>query len=462
MLLLFLSTAYAATAADLSQSMAVPTADVVQATFQGHAVTNDVLTQLGILTPNEGIDFAYMTTGRVGSPPEPGEDLPPMGRPQGDRATLTLQLKVPANANSLAFDFYFLSAEYPEYVGTQYNDEFTANVTGTAWSGNAAQDSQGNNISVNSALFSVTQSNQLTGTGFDKGVGGGTGWLTTLVPANPGDVLTLEFSIFDASDGVYDSSVLLDDFYWSESEISTPVIVGDLDVDFLSPKRGPTAGGVTTSVFGEGFNETCTASFDGVEAVSTTFVDESELVAEVPPHAAALVDVVVECIGVSNKLIGGYTYYDEEAGALPPVIDAVEPYTLDPFGGELVTVIGQDFVDGLQLFLDGDLVAATWLDATRLEFESPAHDPGLAAIEIVNPDGLLDYRDGAVLYLENPTWPPEDTAVVDTQNPDTGDDGSASSGKMDGGCGCGAPVGVVPGVFWSLMFGLGLFWRRSQ
>ena len=106
MLLLLLPTAVATTGPDLAQSSAVPSADIVSAVLQGNAVASDVLTSLGVLSPTEGTDFAYLSTGPVGQSPQPGKDLPPYGRPEGDSSTVTLTLIAPANANTFAFDFY--------------------------------------------------------------------------------------------------------------------------------------------------------------------------------------------------------------------------------------------------------------------------------------------------------------------------------------------------------------------
>ncbi|MBP7292514.1 MAG: hypothetical protein KBB21_38145, partial [Nannocystaceae bacterium] len=69
--------------------------------------------------------------------------------------------------------------------------------------------------------------NELSGTGFDTmgatlqscgyngRYGGGTGWLQMSGNVTPGEVMTLRFAIWDTSDGIYDSLVLLDDFQWS-------------------------------------------------------------------------------------------------------------------------------------------------------------------------------------------------------------------------------------------------------
>ena len=45
--------------------------------------------------------------------------------------------------------------------------------------------------------------------------GGATGWLTTSGNVVPGETITLRFVVWDTSDHIYDSLVLLDNFQWS-------------------------------------------------------------------------------------------------------------------------------------------------------------------------------------------------------------------------------------------------------
>ena len=118
--------AFAAQPQDLSNSMSIPSADIASQTLTADSQATAVQSNLGVIYPTDGSDFAQLYTGAVGAPPESGTDLGAYGE-SGDRVTFTVQLNVPSTANSALFDFYFLSAEYPEFVGTQYNDKFEAN-----------------------------------------------------------------------------------------------------------------------------------------------------------------------------------------------------------------------------------------------------------------------------------------------------------------------------------------------
>jgi subtilase family serine protease len=133
-------------------------------------------------------------------------------------------LTVPPNQKSIRFDFFFLSAEYPEYVGSKFNDIFTARIYGSslvADGTNIAEDAAGNEISINSVTFALNEY-QVTGSGFEY-VGGGTGLLTASALVSPGDVIRLELFIADVGDHIYDSAVMLDNVRFSTKSDENPV-----------------------------------------------------------------------------------------------------------------------------------------------------------------------------------------------------------------------------------------------
>lgn len=424
-LLLELS-AFAVTAQDLAAAMEVPTSDIVSVGVTGNARASDVVPNIGIIVPRQGSTIAWIGTGRLGNAPEPGQDLGAFG-PNGDATSLTLTLDVPASAASMAFDFNFLSAEYPEFVGSQYNDAFKANVDGDAWSGNAAKDSAGQLININSALFDVTTAPALQGTGYAH-VGGATGWLTAIVPVDPGTRVTLELEIFDRSDGQYDSSVALDAFRWTTLALDEPVLAEPVFIHFLSPKRGHITGGETTTVHGEGFREGCVVSIAG-QPVPTTFVDSTELEATVGAHLAGLVDVDVDCDGLVANLSGGFTYFDIDDGLLPPRIDALDPQVIGLSGGVPVDLLGEDFGPAAVVLIDGEEVATTRVDDTLLQFTAPPHDAGAVDVDVMQEGDLSDHLAAGLVYV------PDDAA------PAPADASTPPLPKL--GCGCNSTGGLL-------------------
>lgn len=174
-----------------------------------------------------------------------------------DLASLTMVLDAPPNARGFAFDFMFLSHEWPEWLCNEFNDTFYATVrTDAVRSGdatNAAFDSQGRPITVNVGFFEDPRfwTVPLEGTPFavdetdsyacpgggdiadgcslpsycqdpelDVRAGSGSGWLTTTVPVVPGeDGILLKLSIHDEGDAQYDSLVIVDGFRWIPHEV---------------------------------------------------------------------------------------------------------------------------------------------------------------------------------------------------------------------------------------------------
>jgi hypothetical protein len=162
----------------------------------------------------------------------------PNGSGANDPINLRLQIRVPTNALSFSYKFRFFTAEYWTYSCSLWNDFFLALLTSTAANlpadKNISFDTYLNPVSVNNGFFDVCQPKgcytcpagwaPLTGTGMDlddpqaggfQRTGGATVWLATTAPIVPGETITFELMVFDVSDQILSSSVLLDDFLWS-------------------------------------------------------------------------------------------------------------------------------------------------------------------------------------------------------------------------------------------------------
>ncbi len=180
-----------------------------------------------------------------------------------DPVSLDIEMKVPTNANSFSFDFYFFSVEYPQFVCSSYNDFFVALLESNfvAPEGNEnysnpkdlniAIDKDINPVGVNLApagLFrqcenkkgdswevtSCEDTEELAGTGFDENGGssgvihGGTGWFKARGNVVPGETIKLRLIIWYTADGKYDSSVLLNNFQWHTENV-VPGITDSVD-----------------------------------------------------------------------------------------------------------------------------------------------------------------------------------------------------------------------------------------
>jgi len=193
----------------------------------------------------EGERLLVLSTGRARRPTDAGDcgvetcntfggGTPEAGFPQDvpgcdggtrifDDLGLELELRAPANAVGYSFSFSFYTFEYPEWVCSEFNDQYITWVDPPpigAINGNISFDAQTNPVSVNIAYFDVCAgcplgTSELVGTGFDLwGDAGATSWLQTTAPVEPGSIFTIRFAIFDTGDGELDSTVLIDDFQW--------------------------------------------------------------------------------------------------------------------------------------------------------------------------------------------------------------------------------------------------------
>ncbi len=188
--------------------------------------------------PTDAQSYAILSTGDATAASNPNTNVPDSpsgnddqsasdagGNIRGDSdydvTILRLDLKVPAAANCLSFDFRFLTEEYPEFVGQKFNDAFIAELDTSDWttSGsvisaphNFAFDQNHNVISVNAAGAATVSAAQAAGTTYD----GATQLLHASTPVTPGSH-SLYLSIFDAGDAVLDSSAFVDNLIAGET-----------------------------------------------------------------------------------------------------------------------------------------------------------------------------------------------------------------------------------------------------
>lgn len=245
-------------APDGTSSSTLPNFDI------GHGLLSDFGSNT---TPREGNQFLVLSTGVARAPDDPGFELRGQnGYNKGyqvnlpasylaasggavgscepvssfyDGIGLKVTLQVPEGINSASFDTRFFSQDYPQYVCTQYSDQvavFVSPPPGTLSTENVYFDSFGNPLSINSGGFiqvcEPSAGNEcplgtadLQGTGFESD--GASSWLTTSFPVTPGETIEVVFTIWDSSDGVFDSLVILDNWKWSAASATVNTKIAD-------------------------------------------------------------------------------------------------------------------------------------------------------------------------------------------------------------------------------------------
>lgn len=237
-----------ATALDLAEAIAEPGV-VAGASFEAvplngtpNAVSDTPLTAF----PTAGPTYAILTTGDANFADDPntaGNTTAALGggNIRGDTdfdvTVLRIDLNVPEGVNCLlGVEFQFLSEEYPEYVGSLYNDAFIAEVDESTWTtsgstisapGNFAFDPSGDVVSINTTGATAMSEANAAGTTYD----GATPLLTAATPITPG-AHSLFLSIFDQGDQALDSAVFIDNLRLGTVEnVETDCVSGAEPVD---------------------------------------------------------------------------------------------------------------------------------------------------------------------------------------------------------------------------------------
>lgn len=297
----------AATAAQLVAAMDVPQANVVSATFttSDPAGVGVGTAALGRFFPRQGGSFAILSTGLAASAEAPNNSestsavLGGLDTSQGhDMVQLRIMLAPPAGAQCLGFDFGFFSEEFPEFVGSPFNDVFLAELGGSNFqiSGNTitaplnfAVDPTGNLISINS-VFGVSANTQST---YD----GATTALRAVATLDSTAPVELVLTIADLGDSIYDSAVFLDNFSFSATGCASGAGLADMIVS-------PQSGRITPS---ETFDFTLLASQPvNSFTVLVNGLDISGAVAACVRGTQPGGGSTIRCPGISGNLLAGF------------------------------------------------------------------------------------------------------------------------------------------------------------
>ena len=138
---------------------------------------------------------------------------------------LKIGVNVPAGANCVSLDYRFLSEEFPEFVGTPFNDAFIAELDTTQWTTSGSTISRPGDFATNTGAAPVSVNGvgpvavteaEAAGTTYDAA----TGRVNTKSAIAPG-AHAVFLSIFDQGDAIYDSAVFLDRLSFITEDPST-------------------------------------------------------------------------------------------------------------------------------------------------------------------------------------------------------------------------------------------------
>lgn len=130
-----------------------------------------------------------------------------------DLVWFQVEIQAPPGVEGFALDVAFFSEEFPEWVGTNFNDALVVWVDTSVTSADYCGFT-GEPCTVTALWPTPYQpgDDELVGTGFQGD--GSTGWRTLRGPAVPGEALQLTVALFDGGDTAFNAMALLDAFRW--------------------------------------------------------------------------------------------------------------------------------------------------------------------------------------------------------------------------------------------------------
>ncbi|HEV3263899.1 MAG TPA: IPT/TIG domain-containing protein [Acidimicrobiales bacterium] len=161
------------------------------------------------------------------------------------------------------------------------------------------------------------------------------------------------------------------------------------DVNSVTPNTGPTTGGTSVVIVGDGFDANSGSIHDGVffggvPATGITDINSRVIDAISPPGAVGLVDVTVEgTLGITspNPQADGFTYF------APPTVTGVSPDNGVPAGGTSVTITGTGLSGATAVHFGVNLATGVTCSATSCTVTAPAGSAGTVDVTVTTPRG---------------------------------------------------------------------------
>ncbi|MDS1029511.1 IPT/TIG domain-containing protein [Bacillota bacterium LX-D] len=188
---------------------------------------------------------------------------------------------------------------------------------------------------------------------------------------------------------------------------STPII------ESVTPAKGNVAGGTQVVIIGNDFRTGCKVFFGGNAATIVGTVKYNQLTVLTPAGKAGKVSVSV----INDPDIGSFTLDNAfEYTVTQPTITSVTPSQGTYLGGTLVTITGEQFLTGAQVYIGNVEAAVQSLTEKQITILTGASGTqqspvlGYKDVKVVNPDGSSAVLQNGFRYLY-PDSSPEITSL---------------------------------------------------
>ncbi len=167
-------------------------------------------------------------------------------------------------------------------------------------------------------------------------------------------------------------------------------------ISAIAPTNGPSSGGNSVTITGNGFLAGATVTFGGTSG-TVTGLTATQIVVTAPAHAAGTFSVVVTNTD-GQSASTSYTFNP------PPSVTSIAPNSGPTAGNTLVTITGSNFILGATVTIGGAAATSvTFVSSTSITCRTPARPAGAASVTVTNPDGQTGTLAGGFTYVPPPT-----------------------------------------------------------
>ncbi|MFN7135196.1 MAG: IPT/TIG domain-containing protein, partial [Myxococcales bacterium] len=220
------------------------------------------------------------------------------------------------------------------------------------------------------------------------------------------------------------ADTLKNGFYYTDKDHPFPGSVTGprpIAVRRVVPSTGPSAGGITVNVIGDGFQEGAKVSFGGTAATEVKILGATSLTARLPPGQVGAATVEVENPDKGkDRLEAGFNYYNSQSTTPGPRISGVAPSTGPITGGTRAVILGANLVQGCKVYFGkSESTNVRFVSGSQLVVDTPAvTQAGSVTVTVVNPDGKSDSLFGGFAYYQRSSGQLD--PVIAQINPATG------------------------------------------
>lgn len=159
-------------------------------------------------------------------------------------------------------------------------------------------------------------------------------------------------------------------------------------ISSVSPSGGPTAGGNTVTINGNGFSSATSVLFDATPATSFSVISNTQITAVVPAGSVGKVNVqVITSTGLATRT-NAYTYADG------PEIATIAPASGPTSGGNVITISGANFDSTSSVTFGGAAASFTVVNSSTLSVVAPSASSGSVDVVVTNAGGSATASDG--------------------------------------------------------------------